>query len=290
MSVQTWIGLAIFSGCAAATAAATRNFALRRRVLDRFDAELQQADAEVEVDEPAESPRLFAHRHHWVAIVAAVVVCAVARGLLGLPWTFTLAFSAITGLLTAQLDVVWLAWRSDLIETQLADSIDLMISALRVGASLPAALEMAISESRAPLRPQLEEVLGRIRLGDDPVGVLAALAQRVPLETFRLFSMALAAHWSVGGSLSTTLANVGRTVRQRIEVGRRLRALTTQARVSIIAVLVVTYFIAALMWRNNPDRMVAFLSSTFGGYAAAAAMVAQAIGIVWIMAMSKPRF
>ena len=55
---------------------------------------------------------------------------------------------------------------------------------------------------------------------------------RVPLETFRLFSAALTVHQEVGGSLAPTLATVGRIIRDRIELTRRVRSLTVQSRAS----------------------------------------------------------
>ena len=99
---------------------------------------------------------------------------------------------------------------------------------------------------------QLEEVLGRLRYGDNPIAVFRGLARRVPLDNFRLFATSLAVHWEVGGSLGPTLSTVGRTIRDRIEIARRIRSMTTQSRVSTIAVLATTYFLAVLMWRNDP--------------------------------------
>jgi hypothetical protein len=81
-------------------------------------------------------------------------------------------------------------------------------SATRAGSAPAHLLENAAEESRAPLKPQLEDVLGRIRYGDDPQVVLRSLMKRVPLETFRLFASALSVHWEVGGSLAPTLAIV----------------------------------------------------------------------------------
>src|SRR6202043_1613176 len=123
------------------------------------------------------------------------------------------------------------------IEQQLSDAIDLMVAALQAGAGTLSALENAVQEARRPLRAQLTEVLGRIRYGDDPQLVLHALEQRVPLEVFRLFVSALSVHWETGGSLAPTLATVGRVVRDRIEVSRRIRSLTAQSRVSVVAVM-----------------------------------------------------
>jgi tight adherence protein B len=144
-----------------------------------------------------------------------------------------------------------------------------------------AALENAARESRQPLRGQLEEVVGRIRLGDDPRTVFRQLSNRVPLETFLLFTSALAVHWEVGGSLAPTLATVGRTIRDRIELSRRVRSMTAQARISTIAIIGVTYFIALVMWRNDPERMEAFLGTSLGATIVAGTVLLQGLGIVW---------
>src|SRR5207248_10629962 len=132
------------------------------------------------------------------------------------------------------------------------------------GGGVLSALELAAHETRSPLKEQFQEVLGRVRYGDDPQDVLRALERRVPLETFRLLCAALSVHWEVGGSLAPLLATVGRTIRDRIELSRRVRSLTTQSRVSTVAVMLTTYFIAAVVWRNDPQRMEAFLSTTIG--------------------------
>ena len=85
----------------------------------------------------------------------------------------------------------------------------------------------------------------------------------------------------MGGSLAPTLAIVGRVIRDRIEVGRRVRSLTSQARVSTVMLLITTYFIALLMWRQNPDGTRVFLKSDVGSICVAGSMVLQAVGIVW---------
>jgi tight adherence protein B len=175
-------------------------------------------------------------------------------------------------------------------ERQLADSIDMMVAAVKAGAGLQSAMQSTLENTPSPWRQELEEVVGRIRYGDDPVEVLTDLSDRVPLETVRLFAQTLAVNWTVGGRLSQTLANVARTIRDRLELTRRMHAMTTQARLSVVSIIAVTYFIAALMWRNDPERMGGFLSSLVGQGLVATAMILQAVGIVWISRLSTPRF
>ena len=234
--------------------------------------------------------RPFVRPRPWLPWLLALMIVVGLYFLAGLPLVFAATFGLVLGLVGGQLESFRVTRLTLRIEEQLADAIDLIVAALRVGAGALSALEIATREAHYPLRPQLEELLGRIRYGDDPHAALRALETRVPLETFRLFTSALSVHWETGGSLTSTLATVGRVIRDRIEVNRRIRSLTNQARMSTIAVLLVTYFIALIIWRNDPDRMRQFLGTSIGQGLAAGAILLQAVGLVWSAALSRLKY
>ena len=264
-----------------------------RQVRLRDLARQRLAGMQAPAAETAETPiedRPFARRHPFVPWIVASVVVAVLHGLLRLDLVISLALGAMVGFLGGLLDRMWLARQEALIEQQLSAAIDLMVGALYAGASVPSAVEIALRETKRPLAPQLEEVLGRLRYGDDPATVFRGLARRVPLDNFRLFATSLAVHWEVGGSLAPTLSTVGRTIRDRIEIARRIHSMTTQSRVSTIAVLGTTYFIGLLMWRNDPARMEEFLTNSVGKSLVAAALTLEAVGIVWAAHIGKVKF
>jgi Flp pilus assembly protein TadB len=203
---------------------------------------------------------------------------------------FVVAVGLIVSLQAGQLEAYLAAGRTAKIETQLADTIDLMVAALQAGASVADALENAMGESRRPLRPQLEEVVGRIRYGDNPRTAYHGLTERVPLETFLLFASALSVQSETGGSLAPTLASVGRTIRDRIEMARRIRSNSAQSEVSTMAVLFLTYFIALVVWRTNPEQMHEFLATTIGQWAVSGTVLLQAVGLVWMSVISRLKF
>jgi tight adherence protein B len=263
---------------------------LSRERLEEPDRPAREALPETRKRPPPPRGRPYVRSHYVLPWVVGVFVGLVLYFLVGWPWIFAVTFGLIAALLGGQLETLRVGWVTVRIEQQLADALDLMVAGLQAGAGTMAALDNAVKESRPPLRPQLEEVLGRIRYGDDPQVVLRALEGRVPLEVFRLFVSALSVHWETGGSLGPTLATVGRVVRDRIEVNRRIRTLTTQGRISVIAVLFLTYFLALIMWRNDPERMRQFLSTTVGQVLMAAAMLLQAVGIVWTASLSRLKY
>lgn len=229
-------------------------------------------------------------RYRWLAILSGGLISLGLSFLAGFPWVYCLALGCLAALIAWQLEATFLAWQTRRLEQQLAEAIDMMIAAVKSGSSLPGALESALAILKDPLRREFDLLVGRVRLGDSPLDALAELEDRIPLETYRLFIQTLSVNWMIGGRLSQTLANVARTIRDRIELNRRLHAMTTQGRLSVISVMVITYFIAALMWRNDPDRMGGFLASKIGQGIVAVALILQGIGIVWISRLSQARF
>jgi tight adherence protein B len=240
------------------------------------------------------SIRIGTRRLHrrWMGVPWAVglIVAAIAVLAFRLAPQYGVALGLIIALLASQVEAFLAARHAARLETQLADAIDIMIGAVGAGASVGTAIEAAITECRAPLRPYLEEVAGRIRLGDEPAEVFRSLSERVPLETFLLFTSALSVHWEVGGKLSSTLTTVGRTIRDRIDVSRRIRSNTAQSQFSTLAIVGLTYFIAVIVWRNGPEQMEEFVRSSVGSWFVAGSVILQAVGIVWMSLISKPRF
>ena len=260
----------------------------RREIAWQRLAEVNQTRAEGE-RVPVGVRRLH-RRWIWAPWGLALIVAGVTALVSRFSRPYVVALGVMVGFLASQLESFLAARHAATLEGQLADAIDIMIGAVDAGAGVGAAIDAAITECRAPLRPYLEEVKGRIQLGDEPAEVFRSLAQRVPLEAFLLFTSALAVHWEVGGKLSSTLTTVGRTIRDRIDVARRIRSNTAQSQFSTLAIIGLTYFIAVIVWRNGPEQMEEFVRSSVGSWFVAGSVVLQAVGIVWMNLISKPRF
>ena len=222
----------------------------------------------------------------WIAGAATAATLVL---WLGIYLTIAAAVGGVVGISTAILLRFLESRRLARFEFQLVDAIDLMVSTLRAGGGLTDALGGAARESGRPLRSWLNELMDRVRLGEEPEVVLANLEERVPLESFRLFTMTLSAHWQGGGSLASTLSNVGRTIRDRVDVTRRIRSQAVETQVSALAVLLVTYGLALLMYNNYPDRFELFATSELGAMFIGASILLQGVGLLWIAGMTRIR-
>jgi tight adherence protein B len=204
-----------------------------------------------------------------------------------LPLPFAAAFAAMTSVLGYLLESFDATRKISRIEAQLANAIDVIVGSLRAGSTLLAAVEASLSETPEPLSIYFRDVVSRIRIGVTPEVALRELALRVPLESFRLFSMTLAAQWWTGGSMASTLSRVGRTIRDRIEMSRRIRTQRVETELSAVGILLVSYVLALIVWRANPEFVVEFFRSSVGSQIAGFVIALQAAGIVWISRLSR---
>jgi len=262
-----------------------------RRLTDqRLAALIGKTDIPVTRDTPKRTIRPFPPRYRLAPPAIGVATGGAFWLLIGLPLEIGIAAGLLAGVLAHLIEEYRGEQQAAMIEAQLAAAIYLMVGSLRAGASLLAAFDSALEEVGPPLRPYFQEVAGRIRLGDDPRSAVSDLQLHVPLETFRLFATSLAIHWEVGGSLATTITTVGQTVRDRIELSRRVRAQGVEAHASVAVVMAIAYVLAFLMWRTNPDRLGTFVSTGIGTAIVAGVITLQAIGLVWMARLNRSTF
>lgn len=229
-------------------------------------------------------------RYRKLAWLVGAVVFSVLFWLVALPAAFASSLAVMAGVIAHLIEDRRALRRTILIETQLAEAIDLMVASLSAGAGVMEALDSAADEVKEPLRDELQQLVGQIRIGEEPKSVFAELAERIPLENFRLFAFTLAVHGESGGSLAPTLSTVGEAIRDRIELGRMARSQSAQSQASVIGILAITWFLGAMMWRAAPERFEEFLTAPFGALLTSGAMMMQAVGLVWISKLAKLRF
>jgi tight adherence protein B len=256
-----------------------RSVALRR--LGEFGVGVEPAEEEyTEV-------RSMLRRHRWIAVVVGGGITAMLLMMFVWPLWLAIGVGFVAGAVAFIVEDFAYTKKQLRMEEQIADGIDLMVSALRAGMSLVDAINIATEESRMPVRPALEEIVRRLRLGDNPDHVFHDFGVRVPLETSQVLAFSLTVHWRVGGSLAPALATVSQSARHRIEFSRRCRSQAMEGRASLIGMLGITYALTLLLWKAYPERFEAFFQSDIGIGLTALVLFLQGIGLVWTTLISR---
>ncbi len=265
-------------------------FLRRRRLRARTVERLAEPFVEDEAPQEVTNPAGLKPSYGWLAYVALGGLGLGLYAFADWPGIFCLALLLI-GSVGVSLALTAIEERRAVhLETQLTEAIDLIVGALHAGAGTLDAMETAAREAREPLRSHLRDVVGAIRLGERPSAAYEDLYAAIPLESFRLFCFTLSVHEETGGSLAPTLAMVARSVRDNVELRRRINSESMQAQGSVLGILAITYGIGVVTWQTHPERVESFVADDMGIKLLAAAMILQAVGLFWMSRMIKIRY
>ena len=225
-------------------------------------------------DERVREERGVAIEIPWAAIAVGSIT-AMALLVIDLPLSIALAVAFLVGM------VCHVALRA------LAASLDLVVASLRSGAALIESLGTAAAESRGTVGDMLGELCDRLRLGEPAAAILDELSERFPQEGARLLTFTLASHFESGGSAATSLGEVARAIRDRIDVLRRASSQSVETQASVVGILAITYGLALLMWNQYPERVETFAVSEIGRFFIGFSISLQAVGLLWISRMTR---
>ncbi|CAN5303093.1 hypothetical protein BH11CYA1_BH11CYA1_37690 [soil metagenome] len=170
---------------------------------------------------------------------------------------------------------------------QLPDAIDLMVSVLRTGHSVPQAVRSVASESAQPLGDEFSQVLQRINLGQPFGEALSYTVGKFKSDELDLIRRAITIQAEVGGSLAELLEKTNLTLRQRLKLKRQVRVLTSQSRLTGIIVGLLPLMLAAALDFLSPGYLEPLFTSELGRMLLVLAVVLEFVGIVLINKMTE---
>ena len=218
----------------------------------------------------------------WFAHLVGVAVLAAFGALFTRSW-IAAALGAVVGALLPR----WLAAalrrrRIARFDAQLPDALLTLASALRSGASLQSGLKQIVAEGQAPLSQEFALMLHQQRVGAGLDQSLAELHARMPTEAASLVSAALRIAADTGGNLAEALERIAATVRARLHMEGRIRALTAQGRLQARVVGALPALLAAALSWLEPAAM-SQLWRTPMGWAVLAAVAALDLAGLWLI-------
>jgi Flp pilus assembly protein TadB len=83
---------------------------------------------------------------------------------------------------------------------------------------------------------------------------------------------------------------VARSIRDRIEMARRVRAQSIEVQISVAVVLLICYSLGVIMYNANPEQLIDFLSSPVGSYLGGGVIALQAAGVFWVFTLSTAKY
>ncbi|PBC11868.1 type II secretion system F family protein [Mesorhizobium sp. WSM3859] len=132
---------------------------------------------------------------------------------------------------------------------QLPEALELITRGLKAGHPVPVAVAMVAREMADPIGTEFGVVADEVTYGSDLVSALNNLFDRVGHEDLPLFVTAVSIQSSSGGNLREILDGLSATIRERGKLRRKVRAISTEGRMSayILTAVPVLLFTAIMV-------------------------------------------
>jgi len=166
---------------------------------------------------------------------------------------------------------------------QLPDALQLISGSLKAGYSFNQALRMVVDESRPPLSDEFKRILSEIRVGLPEREALEHVSQRVSSEYFQWVTTAINVQREVGGNLAEVMDTVADTIRERDRVLNRIKALTSEGKLSAIILIILPIVIGMMMFFINREYISLLVTTKVGIIMLTIAGFLLIIGIIWIV-------
>lgn len=172
---------------------------------------------------------------------------------------------------------------------QLPNAMDLMVSILRSGHSIPQSVRSVADESPAPCGEEFSQVFHRMNLGQSLPEALRYSVQKYDSFELDLIARATAIQQEVGGSLAELLEKTNDTLRQRIKLKNQVATMTAQGRLSAIICGLLPIIIAVAFNQINPNYMRPLFENSTGQMLLAAALGLELVGFIVMRKLSTFR-
>jgi len=117
---------------------------------------------------------------------------------------------------------------------QLPDTVQLVVSATRAGLPVSEAFQAIAHEMSSPTRDEFVRITNELAMGISADQALLNMHRRTGVTEYAIFAVTIGVQTRSGGRLAETIQNLADTVRDRLTIAARARALAGEAKISAV--------------------------------------------------------
>jgi len=173
---------------------------------------------------------------------------------------------------------------------QLDDTLQLISSGLRAGHSLARAIDAVSREADSPTSEEFARIINENRLGMDLGEAIRRGARRMQSDDLAWTSQAVDIHREVGGNLSEVLDHVSETIRERNQIRRQVKTLSSEGRMSANVLMALPIAIAVILSVLSPGYLNVFVTTSIGVGLVVVSVILFVVGAIWMRAITRIKF
>ena len=140
-------------------------------------------------------------------------------------------------------------------EQGIPEALELIVSALRVGHSLNAAMGLVSRECADPVGGEFRMTFDEMNYGLELKSALDNMVTRVPLQDVKIVATAILIQRESGGNLAEVLEKTAQVIRERFRLKRQVLTHTAQGRLTGWILTLLPIVLGVLLYMVNPDLM-----------------------------------
>jgi tight adherence protein B len=137
-------------------------------------------------------------------------------------------------------------------QEQFPVALDVFVRGLRAGHPIAAALDLLTVEMPDPIGSQFGIVVDEVTYGADLRDALTSMAERWDLDDMRMFVVSLSVQSETGGNLAEILENLSRVIRERASMMLKVRALSSEGRMTAAMLTGLPIVAFVILFIGNP--------------------------------------
>ncbi len=197
--------------------------------------------------------RITLTRFVFMLLLMFAIVFSGMRLLTAFPLAICFAAAAVAGLLLPLQIVKFIRSRRQYtFTTQLPEALDVVVRSLRSGHPVQVAFSMVGREMQDPIGSEFGITIDEMTYGHDMTQALNNLADRVGVADLSLLVTAVGLQNKSGGNLSEVLSNLSKVLRDRFQLRRKVRSLSSEGRFSAWGLAILPVIIAGAIFVQNP--------------------------------------
>lgn len=228
-----------------------------------------------------------------VAVLSVVLAAGVYffLGLVGLNMmALRVIFAILVGAIPIFLIMQVRARRLSRFETVFPDAIDLFNRSMKAGHTIHSGLETIATEALDPVKSEFKKVIEELALGSQVDAALLNLGGRVPIIDLKFFITGLILQRQTGANMTEVLDNLSLLVRERLNMAAKMRAHTSQQRLSAGLLCALPPVLGTVFWVLRPEMMNLLITDETGNWFFTYGIVSEIVGILVIRKMANPKF
>jgi len=168
--------------------------------------------------------------------------------------------------------------RAEAINSALPDALGQISGAMRAGSTFITAVQAMVDEQKGPISQEFGLMLREQRLGTRLEDALDNMGERVQTEEMDLVISAALIAQDVGGNLAEIFARLSDTIRKKLEMEGKVKALTAQGVLQGYVVTALPFFILFMLMTIEREATEPMFSSLLGWIFLFVIIVLQVIG------------